>query len=219
MSLVPSEVQEQTLSPGNRRYTVAVPEAHADDQPVPLILALHYGWQGKTVPPFHGGGFLTGLVEPALRALGAIIVAPDCTGADWTDLQSETDVLALVDHVQATFNIDPRKTLIAGYSRGGRGTWHLAARHQDRFKAAIVMAGWPPPDVAAIEWTIPLYVLHSRDDELIPLEPTEAAVSQLKAAGVSVELAVVEGITHFETARFADTLRATIPWIEEAWQR
>jgi predicted peptidase len=219
MSSAPPKVLEQTLQPGSRRFTIAVPEGYADDQPVPLILALHYGWQGEAVPPFYGGGFLTVLVEPAFRALGGIILAPDCTGADWVDPQSEADVLTLLDRVQATYNIDPRKTLVTGYSRGGRGTWHLAARHQDLFKAAIVMAGWPPPDVTVIEWNIPLYVIHSRHDELIPLEPAEAAASRLKAAGVTIELTVVEGITHFETARFADALRATIPWIEEAWQR
>ena len=110
---------------------------------MPLILALHYGGHGA---PYYGKDILTGLVEPALREVEAIIVAPDCTGDDWTDAQSEEDVIALLDHVQGAYNIDPQRILVTGYSMGGIGTWHLAARHQDRFTAALVMAGVPPPD-------------------------------------------------------------------------
>jgi predicted peptidase len=162
---------------------------------------------------------LTGLVEPALRELGAIIVAPDCTGYDWTDPQSEADVIALLDHVQGAYNIDPQRVLVTGYSMGGIGTWHLAARHQDRFTAAVVMAGVPPSDAAEREWAVPLYVIHSRADEVLPLEPTETVVGQLQDKGVPVEFVLLEGITHYETGRFAPALRAAIPWIEQAWQK
>ena len=89
-------IQEQVLQPGDRRYTIAIPASYTGDQPVPLVLALHYG---GTVTPYYGKGFLVGLVEPALRDLGAIIIAPDCTADDWTQPESETDVLALLDHV------------------------------------------------------------------------------------------------------------------------
>ena len=212
----PSSIQEKFLRPG-RRYTIAIPKNYTDDLPIPLILALHYGGHGA---PFFGKFFLTGLVEPALRKLKAIIVAPDCPGGvDWTDERSETEVLTLLDFVYDTYNIDPRRTLITGYSMGGAGTWYLAARHPDLFSAALVMAGRPTFDVKDIQWDIPLYIIHSRQDEVVPLEPTETAVSQLKDRGIPVELVIIDGITHYETNRFVGHLRAAIPWIEQAWQR
>ncbi len=96
--------------------------------------------------------------------------------------------------------------------------WYMAARHQNRFAAAIPIAARPESDSGEIEWRIPLYIIHSRQDEVVPLEPVETVVGQLKARGVSVELVVVEGITHFETSRFIGPLRAAIPWIQNVWK-
>ncbi len=214
-SVAPSTVKEQVLQPGNRRYALAIPQGYTGAQPVPLVVALHFGGE---VTPFYGKLMLTGLVEPALRELGAIIVAPDCTGADWTDPQSEADVLALLDHIQDSYNVDSRRILITGFSMGGTGTWHLAARHQERFAAALIMAGLPESGVVDVSWDVPLYVIHSRDDQLMPLEATQAVASQLRAKGVSIELVVLDGITHYETSRFMEPLQEAVPWIQRAWQ-
>jgi predicted peptidase len=208
------QIREQTLQPGNRRYTIALPEDHPVDQPAPLILALHFAGHGS---PFYGKLLLTELVEPALRELGAIIVAPDCTGPDWIHPQSEADVLELLDHIQETHNPDPKRILITGYSMGGIGTWYLASRHQERFSGALIMAGLPLSDITDIHWRIPLSIIQSRNDELMPLQPTEKAVEQLKSKGVSVELVVLDGVAHFETYRYTEPLRAATPWIKQTW--
>lgn len=211
----PSFVQMGALQPGDRRYTLAIPASYSGDQPVPLVLALHYGGHGA---PYYGRGFLFGLVEPALRELEAIIVAPDCIGRDWTQPISEQSVLDLLDHIEATYTVDTSRTLITGYSMGGIGTWHLAARHQDRFAAALPMAATPPSSAIDAAWDIPLYVIHGSQDELFPLGSTESAVDQLATEGVSVELAVVDGLSHYETPLFVEPLREAVPWIQEAWK-
>lgn len=72
----PPTIRQEVLEPG-RLYTLAIPASYTGDESVPLVLALHYGGHGA---PYFGRGVLTGLVEPALRELEAIIVAPDCTG-------------------------------------------------------------------------------------------------------------------------------------------
>jgi predicted peptidase len=211
----PSRIQTDTLQPGNRRYTIAVPADYSGDRPVPLVLALHYGGHGT---PYYGRSFLTGLVEPALRELGAIIVAPDCTGSDWTQPDSEQDVLDLLDHIETTYTVDPDKTLVTGYSMGGIGTWYLAARHQDRFAAALPMAATPPSSAVEAAWDIPLYVIHGSQDELFPLRSTETAVDRLATVGVAVELVVVDDVSHYETHRFIQPLQRAVPWVQKAWK-
>jgi predicted peptidase len=208
------EVQQLVLQPGDRRVTLALPAGHAGERPLPLVVALHYAGHGA---PFYGRGVLEGLVEPALRDLGAVIAAPDCTGSDWTGPRSEAGVLALLDHLQKTVPVDPRRTLVTGYSMGGHGAWHLAGRYPDRFAAALVMAAWPPPAALAGGWRTPLYVIHSRQDEVVPLAATERAVRELQARGAAVELVVVERTGHYETHRFVAPLRAAVPWIERLW--
>ena len=216
--MAPSVVQEHVLQPGNRRYTLALPAGYTDDHPVGLVLGLHYGGQ---VTPYYGRGLLAGLVEPALRGLGTIIVAPDCPIAttDWTHPDSEAYVLELLDHIRATYAIDAQRTLITGYSMGGIGTWYLAALHQERFAAALPMAAHPPKAAVDVPWRIPLYIIHSRRDELFPLEPVEAAVGRLKTQGAVIDLALMDSITHYETHRFVAPLRDAIPWIEDAWHQ
>ena len=210
----PVAIHERIFSRRNQRYAIAIPESYREGQATPLVVALHYG---GTVTSFYGAGILAGLIEPALRELEVIIVAPDCQHGNWTNPQSEAEIIELLDCLQRNYSIDARKTLITGYSLGGAGTWYIAARHQDKFAAAIPMAAHPQPDSADIEWEIPLYVIHSRMDEIVPFEETARVVKRLKDKGASVEFVLLDDITHFETERFVATLRAAVHWIRKAW--
>ncbi len=215
-ALPPSTFTEVVLQPGDRRVTVAVPAGYTGDEPVPLVVALHFA---GTVTPFYGRYVLTGLFEPALRGLGAVMVAPDCPGASWSEPASEDAVMAALEWARGAFRIDPARTLLAGYSMGARGAWALAARHQDRFRAALVVSGHPPAGAAEVDWRIPIYVIHSRDDERLLLKPTADAVALLRARGADVRLEVIDGPTHYQVERFAPHVRAAIPWLKRAWRR
>ena len=208
-------IYEQVLQPGNRRYTIAIPDGYTDEQPRALIIGLHWG---GPVTPYVGKWVLLGLVAPALGELGAVIAAPDCTAEHWADPLSEQVVLDLYDHLQGTYNIDSQRVLLTGYSMGGIGTWMLAAHHQERFAAALIVSAKPPTDVVDVQWDIPLYVIHSRRDEIFPLGDTETTVNQLREKGVVIELDTVDGITHFQTERFIEPMHAAIPWIQESWR-
>ena len=212
--MLESGIHEMSLDNG-QRYTIAIPESYTGAEPVPLIIALHYG---GTVTPFYGRGVLEGLVEPALRELGAIIVAPDASVEPWASEAGEAAVLQVMDEIEAAYNIDLARTLLTGYSMGGMGSWYIGGRNQERFTAVLPIAGRPQADTTEIDWMIPLYVIHSRDDELIDIAPTETAVSQLRFHGAEVELVVVEGISHYETSRFVGALHEAIPWIEQVWR-
>jgi len=191
------------------RYTASVPKG---DGPHPLVLSLHFAGE---VTLWYGEGLLRAVVAPGLAELHPLIIAPDCPGRGWGDPVSEAAVAALLDHAAATWTIDPERTLVTGYSMGGMGTWTIAARFPDRFGAAIPMAGRPPANSA--QWSTPTYALHSRDDELIGPGPTVAAIERLQGAGAPVRLKLVDGITHYETEKFAGVLAAAVPWLRETW--
>lgn len=207
---------ELTLPDAGRRYTLVIPAGYTGQEAVPLVVSLHYG---GGVTPFYGRGLLESLIEPALRELGAILVAPDSAAGDWANPLAQQHVLELMDHVEARYNIDSARTLLTGYSMGGRGTWYFAARHPDRFKAALPIAGQPQPDSASVDWTIPLYVIHSAADQVLPLEPNRAIVEQLRAEGVDIDLIVVNDIGHYEIPRYRPHLEDAISWIRGVWER
>lgn len=215
MAALPPGIHEQTLHRGDGtdlRFTISIPENYSNKTPAPLIVALHYGGD---VTPFYGRGVLEQLVAPALKELDAVIIAPDSIAGRWTNDTNETAVIELIDHVIASYNIDTAKILATGYSMGGQGAWYLAGRNQDKFSAAIPMAGRP---VEGISWRIPVYAIHSREDEIVPLAPTKAFVERLMSKGHDVQLIVVEGISHYETSRFIDPLRSAVPWIKQIWE-
>lgn len=200
--------------PGGYRYTIAIPRNDLENGPVPLVLALHYAGHGA---PFYGQHVLVDLVEPALRELGAIIVAPDCPARDWTEPHSVEMIQYVLDEIEGQYPIDAQKTLVVGYSMGGAGVWHLARCAPERFAAGVVMAGYPPDGLGEEQLAIPIYVIHSRADEVVPIGPAERVVRLLRAKGSRVEFVAVDGVTHFETTRCVGLLRAAVPWVTQVW--
>ncbi len=207
-------VHEQVLPRRNQRYTIAIPASYTGEDATPLILVLHWG---GVVTPFYGKSILAYLAEPALRELDAIVVAPDCQHGDWTNPQAESEIHALLEYLADNYNVATDKTVLMGYSKGGMGTWYLAARNQVKFAAAIPMAGYPQPDSANVHWEIPLYVIHSRRDEIVPFEQTAQVVDQLREQGVAVEFVLLDDVTHYDTGQFVKPLRAAVPWIKNVW--
>lgn len=212
---VHSTIHREIMESG-ARYSVAVPNTYNGDRRAPLVLALHYG---GNVTPYYGTGALIEIFGPGLKKLNAIIVAPDCSGTDWTDPRAEEDALAILDRVRAEYNIDPERTLITGYSMGGIGTWYLAPRHPDLFKVALVVSGYPPEGVLDGDWTTPLYVIHSRADEILPYEATETAVEALQRRGVPVEMDLRASLGHYDMESFVAPIREAIPWIKGIWNQ
>jgi fermentation-respiration switch protein FrsA (DUF1100 family) len=66
---------------------------------------------------------------------------------------------------------------------------------------------------------MPVFAVHSRDDEVVPIGPAEARIAELKKSGVRAEIVVLTGISHGQTSRFADGLRKAVPWLRELWGR
>jgi predicted peptidase len=209
-------IHHQVAPVTNQRYVLALPEDDGARGAAPLVLVLHYAWPGR-LPPYYGEDLLTNIVRPALRDLGAIMVAPDCLHRAWSNPDSEAAVNHLLDSVAEAYSVDRSQTIVTGYSLGGQGTWYVAARNQERFAAALPMAAMVPPEATEIRWTIPLYVIHSAADELVPIGPTERAVRNLHEQGAEVQFVVLDDVTHFETGRYFRPLRDAVPWIRQVW--
>lgn len=209
-------IHHQVAPDTNQRYVLALPDDDGNRRAAPLVLVLHYAWPGR-LPPYYGEDLLTNVVRPALRDLGAIMVAPDCLHRDWSNPDSEAVVNHLLDSVAEAYAVDRARTIITGYSLGGQGTWYMAARNQRCYAAALPMAATVPREATEVRWTIPLYVIHSAADELVPIEPTLNAVQQLRRQGAEIEWVALQDVTHFETGRYFRPVRDAVPWIRQVW--
>jgi predicted peptidase len=197
------------------RYAISIPRGYSPSTPVPLILALHFGVRDGASAG-AGRAVMQILITPALAELGAIIVAPDSVQGNWSSPENEKAVNALLDWVMVRYAIDRKKVAVTGYSMGGAGSWHFAEKFPERFSAAIPVAGRPP--ASASGWRLPVLAIHSHDDQVVPFDPTEARIAELQKAGVNATLIPLTGITHYETSRFRDALRESVPWLREVWK-
>lgn len=240
---LPVEILYRAIDVGTETltYTMAVPRLPPPTGGYPMILALHYSMGPSGAPTYFGLGFAGQLILPALMDLRAVVVIPDAPTGTWAHPRSERLVLAMLDEVQKDFRIDPRRTLVTGFSMGGNGAWYFAAKHPGRFRAAIPISSSPlvqPVENQKEEWAsveqaladpeaawaaqygkVPLYVIHSRGDELLSFDAVERAVSALEARGVPVTLAAVDGLPHHQMPSYVEPLRDAIPWIRETWAR
>ncbi|MEM8733718.1 MAG: prolyl oligopeptidase family serine peptidase, partial [Planctomycetota bacterium] len=77
-----------------------------------------------------------------IRPAGAIVMHPfgrQCVGYKSA---GETDVLEAIEQVCRDYPIDRKRIVLMGFSMGGAGVWHLAARYSELFIAASPGAGF-----------------------------------------------------------------------------
>jgi predicted peptidase len=199
---------------GTISYGLATP-AIDRQTPKPLILALHPNGSGQ---PYYGSAFMRQIILPALGDLQAVIVAPDCPARSWNDPTADRAVLALVEKIRNEYVIDSRRILVTGFSMGGRGTWFMAAHHADLFTAAIPMAasiGDEPIDRLGL---VPTYIIHSRNDRVVPFDPAEQNARRLEALGRPIRFEELREPSHYQMGGYIDALHRAGQWVAEKWK-
>ena len=199
---------------GEMPYAVSVPAGYDPATPHPLILALHPGGKQGS---YYGSLHMRQMFEPALRGLNAVVVAPDVPTRRWTSDVSDRGVMALLDRIIETYNIDRSRVLVTGFSLGGRGTWFFATRHPDFFTGAIPIAGRPGDDPLDALGNMPVHVIHSRADDVVPFGPAEEAARQLEGAGGTVAFTALDRVGHYAMGGYVRSLRDAGDWMLEQW--
>ena len=64
-----------------------------------------------------------------------------------------------------------------------------------------------------------MLAIHSRDDEVVPIGPTQTYIAALRKNGARAEMIELSGIQHHQTYRYVDALRRAVPWLKEIWKQ
>ncbi|MFT3992208.1 MAG: dienelactone hydrolase family protein, partial [Luteolibacter sp.] len=117
-----------------------------------------FGGKGKHGWPLwvslHGGGEVPAPVNDEqwdkqaklYQPENGIYLAPRAPGDTWfmwNEPHVDPLLCRLIESMVALREVDPDQIYLLGYSAGGNGVYHLAARMADRFAAASAMAGYP----------------------------------------------------------------------------
>jgi len=210
------------------RYARIDPRVEGDTRVLPLVIGLHYGWEGD-MSPRHGSNFMRAFLEPVFARQDAVLVAPNCPERTWHHPRSEAAVLALRQQLITESGVAADHVVLAGYSLGGMGTWHLGARHPDCFAAGIAVAAVPmlnpeDPDNPGLApftnlvardglgWReglarFPLWVVNSRADELIPFGAVAWAVEQMQRRGGQIVFIPLDDVGHYDSRHYVEALR------------
>ncbi|MCC3861570.1 hypothetical protein [Pseudemcibacter aquimaris] len=214
-----------------QRYVISIPENYDSSTPTPMILGLHYGFNGmrgdNRPEPYWTEGFFNKIYKQAFEPLNAIFLAADSVSGNWQTPENEKALNALWAAVNKTYNIDERKTIVTGYSMGAFGTWHWASKYQDRFAGAFPIAGMPADmntyrdgvKLLDTDWKIPLYIMHSHVDGLIDIEPTVEYVKMLKEQGKDVTFHELFVLTHHQENLLPEPVGHAVPWIKKIWAK
>jgi predicted peptidase len=200
---------------GAVKYTIDIPSSHDGTKPVPLVLALHYGFDGPKPTPHTGAGMIDAFRD-GLSALDAVVIAPDSLGGRWTEANNEKAAMWLVKSAMKTYTIDPKRVVVTGFSLGGEGAWFLGSRHQDVFTGAIPVAA--PVAGGDAQWNIPVYVIHSSQDEVVSYSAAKRQADSLKGKGARVEFQSVSGLTHYQTAAYGRFVGDGVKWLQGEWK-
>lgn len=121
ISVTKAQQQEKSMV-SYTNYLLYVPAGLPENGLYPLLLFLHgSGARGSDLSLLKSAGppsFLDNCSD-----FPFVVVSPQCPeNRNWDN----ENLLALLDHIEATFPIDKNKIYVTGYSMGGFGTWSLA---------------------------------------------------------------------------------------------
>jgi poly(3-hydroxybutyrate) depolymerase len=152
----------------------------------PMGVNLHgwYGARGNTIVqngPDRSGRARTGPPDPP--NLGEL---------------SELDVMNVFAIVKKDFNIDPKRTYLAGQSMGGGGTFYIGIKHPEiwaALAAADPAVTGAPEQLRAIP-SMPVIVIQGDADRLVSVAGTRKWVDEMKSLGMTFEYIEVPGGDH-----------------------
>lgn len=175
------------------RYVTNLPSNFKVDQATPLLLFLHgSGERGDDLEKVKVHG------PPKLAALGkdfpAIVISPQCP----SDERWDTNRLeALLKEVQSKYRIDKSRIYLTGLSMGGYGTMSWVYAHPEHFAAiAPICGGQLEKGKSEGIKDIPLWAFHGDQDNVVPIEQTNAYIQELKDVGGNPKYTIYLGVGH-----------------------
>jgi polyhydroxybutyrate depolymerase len=167
-----SRADSELVSSGEtRKYLIHVPDGYRPATPAPLVISLHGAWlypgMQKRLTNWNNLADKNGFIVAYPRARGF--------PREWrlkpgSGLDAELRFFAdLLDELSASFNIDPTRIYVNGYSNGAAMTFMLSCSMADRF-AAFGMVATPvvPWSWCKDQRPVPMLAFHGTADPYAP---------------------------------------------------
>lgn len=167
-------------------FKLAIPTDYDSNKSFALEVNLH-GHGGNHLE--YSGGVRS---QPGFFHLGVLGRA---RGGGFSCL-SEADVLDAMEYVEKYWNIDPKKIHLVGTSMGGWGTFSLCTRYPHIFASARPQCGAAVMMPIENMLHVPVYSVHSVDDDAVPVLQDRAPMQNLIRFGGKAIIDETTGLGH-----------------------
>ena len=188
-------------------YRLLAPRTRVANQQYPLIVFLHgaIARGDDNEEPLNWG---PRLIQETLAKQNqdCVVIAPQCPkGEGWAGssfFSKGKDALTLtMELIQGPlakeFQLDPKRRYLTGVSMGGIALWGYMVQTPGVFAAGVpVCAAGTPSSVTDAAVRFPMWVFHSDDDHLIPVQSARDMVEAWKKHGGSARYTEYTGLKH-----------------------
>ncbi len=129
-----------------------------------------------------------------MRAWYDILAMDRSKGEDAEGVRtSAAQIMALVRREQQR-GVSPERIVLAGFSQGGAIALHAGLRYGQRLGGILALSTYLPlPDqlkeeAEPINADVPIFMAHGTEDSVIPMEISDASISQLQGLGYQVQM-------------------------------
>ncbi|MBP1966470.1 prolyl oligopeptidase family serine peptidase [Paenibacillus aceris] len=180
----------------NLGYQLFVPTAYEEnlEKKWPLIMFLHgIKKRGDDIHLLDDYG-LTWMAEKQ-GDFKFFVLTPQCPAlSSWP--YERDGLIALLDEICSTYQVDTERIYLTGFSMGGNGAWDMAAHHPDRFAAVAPLAGWFDAQKAHLLSKMPVWTFHGEDDDVVSINGSKTMVEALQQRGEDVAFTTFPGLKH-----------------------
>jgi len=181
LSLLPiSQSQAADVEfPGERPFTLVLPNNYQAGNPAPLIIGLHgYTAESPYAQSYfqlekvaNKKGILTVYPSGSKDSNGYLFwnATPACCNFDSSTVDDEAYLLSIIDSVSKDYAVDPARIYIIGHSNGGFMAHRMACNQSDRIAAIVSLSGMTYSNPKSCKPTSPVSVLqiHGTNDAVI----------------------------------------------------
>ncbi len=178
-SSVETELTLRTLSHAGLERTYYLLDPTESLDPVPLVLSLHGGGgNGEQTCSLAGG------IQELAEREGFLVACPEGIENNWNDGRADNSnrahvediddvgfLLALIEQLAKTHNLDRDQIYVTGASNGGMMSLRMACEASDVLAAAgAVIASLPADHSCEPEHPISILLMNGTEDPLVPFE-------------------------------------------------
>ncbi|MBR5152110.1 MAG: prolyl oligopeptidase family serine peptidase [Clostridia bacterium] len=123
-----------------------------------------------------------------------IVIMPQCPPETFWAARVES-IAAFIEQLIQEYDIDEDRVYLTGLSMGGYGTWYTAMARPDLFAAIAPVCGGGMAWNAGV-LTMPIWVFHGAEDEVVSVNQSDEMVEKLKGLQADVTYTRLDGVRH-----------------------